>query len=498
MQERCAADQNHPRGDESLRTIFTASAGLFGVQVVWGLQNVSTSRIFQTLGASVADLPMLWVAAPLTGLLVQPIVGHYSDRLSSRFGRRRPFIAVGALACALGMVMLGFARSLGAAVFGLWLLTASANLAMQPLRALLADLLPADRRVVGYAVQVLLIGSGAVLASAMPWLLGHLFGVTANAPPGELPATVSYAFAIGAALVLVTALISLLAPDRPILKAAAALDLEAGPSAAPPRKAIVALFILGGAGLAVAATLLTLRKELYLLSAVAIVYGLALQALRQSHADRRPVRGLLRLVSDIASMPDALRRLALVQFFTWFGLFTLWVYAVPAVASRNADRVGAAGYNASADRVGLFFAFFDATAIFVSLGLPWVARRIGLTKSHRLALAFGAAGLSGLALTADTGWSWIPAVGIGIAWASILSAPYALVANGVPQDKVGVYLGIHNIFLVVPQLLAATTLGVITDRLEQISPMAMVWVAAGSIFAAAIAVRAESAPIPAR
>lgn len=497
MQERCAADQNHPRDDESLRTIFTASAGLFGVQVVWGLQNVSTSRIFQTLGASVADLPMLWVAAPLTGLLVQPIVGHYSDRLSSRFGRRRPFIAVGALACALGMVMLGFARSLGAAVFGLWLLTASANLAMQPLRALLADLLPADRRVVGYAVQVLLIGSGAVLASAMPWLLGHLFGVAANAPPGVLPATVSYAFAIGAALVLVTALISLLAPDRPILKAASALDLEAEPSAAPPRKAIVVLFMLGGAGLAVAAMLLTLRKELYLLSAVAIVYGLALQALRQSHAERRPVRGLLRLVSDIATMPDALRRLALVQFFTWFGLFTLWVYAVPAVASRNADRVGAAGYNASADRVGLFFAFFDATAIFVSLGLPWVARWIGLTKSHRLALAFGAAGLSGLALTADTGWSWIPAVGIGIAWASILSAPYALVANGVPQDKVGVYLGIHNIFLVVPQLLAATTLGVITDRLEQISPMAMVWVAAGSIFAAAIAVRADSAPIPA-
>ena len=497
MQESCAADKNHPPADESLRTIFTASAGLFGVQVVWGLQNVSTSRIFQTLGASVADLPMLWVAAPLTGLLVQPIVGHYSDRLSSRFGRRRPFIAVGALACALGMVMLGFARSLGEAVFGLWLLTASANLAMQPLRALLADLLPADRRVAGYSVQVLLIGSGAVLASAMPWLLGHLFGVAADAPPGELPATVRYAFAIGAVLVLVTASISLLAPDRPILPSAVVFDLDSGPLVAPPRKTTVSLFVVGGAALAVAATLLMLRKELYLLSAVSIVYGLALQALRQSHAERRPVRGLLRLVSDIATMPDALRRLALVQFFTWFGLFTLWVYAVPAVASRNAGREGAAGYNASADSVGLFFAFFDATAIFVSLGLPWVARRIGLTMSHRLALALGAIGLCGLALTADSGWSWIPAIGIGIAWASILSAPYALVANGVPQDKVGVYLGIHNIFLVLPQLLAATTLGVITDRLEQLSPMAMVWLAAGSIFAAAIAVRRDTSPVTA-
>ena len=489
MQESCAAAQNPPRADESLRTIFTASAGLFGVQMVWGLQNVSTSRIFQTLGANVADLPILWVAAPLTGLLVQPIVGHYSDRWSSRFGRRRPFIAVGALACALGMILLGFAHSLGEAVFGLWLLTASANLAMQPLRALLADLLPADRRVVGYAVQVLLIGSGAVLASAMPWLLGNLFGVATNAPPGELPATVRYAFAVGAALVLMTALISLLAPDRPVLAAAAPIDLDPERTVAPPREATVLLFVLSGAALAIGAALLMLRKELYLLAAVAIVYGLALQALRQCAADRRPVRGLLRLVSDIAGMPEALRRLALVQFFTWFGLFTLWVYAVPAVASRNADRVGAAGYNASADRVGLFFAFFDATAIFVSLGLPWVARRIGLTASHRLALALGAAGLCGLALTADSGWSWLPAIGIGIAWASILSAPYALVANGVPQDKVGVYLGIHNIFLVIPQLLAATTLGAVTDRLEQLSPMAMVWVAAGSMFAAALAVR---------
>lgn len=487
MQERRDEKASHCAADERLATIFTASAGLFGVQVVWGLQNVSTSRIFQTLGANVADLPMLWVAAPLTGLLVQPVVGHYSDRLSSRFGRRRPFIAVGAIATALGMVMLGFARTLGEAVFGLWLLTASANLAMQPLRALLADLLPADRRVLGYAVQVVLIGSGAVLASAMPWLLGHLFGVAANAPPGQLPATVRYAFAIGGILVLATALISLFAPERPV-----PVEAERAPETVPadaPRLRTVLLFVIGGVVLSLVATWLSLRKELYLLSAVSIFYGLALQRLRRRGARRQPIHGLLRLVSDIAGMPDALRRLALVQFFTWFGLFTLWVYAVPAVASRHAARGGAAAYNASADRVGLFFAFFDATAIFVSLGLPWAARRIGLARSHSVALAIGAAGLCGLALTADTGWGWIPAIGIGIAWASILSAPYALVANGVPQDKVGVYLGIHNIFLVIPQLLAATTLGLIADRLQHQSSMAMVWVAATAIFAAALAVR---------
>ena len=198
-----------------LQTVLLASAGLFGIQVVWGLQNISTSRIFQTLGADVAELPILWVAAPLTGLLVQPVVGHFSDRSRSRFGRRRPFIAIGALLTSLGMLALGFAQTLAAAVAGLWLLTAAANVAMQPLRALLADILPADRRAAGFAVQVVLIGSGAVLASSLPWLLGHAFGIAASAPPGVLPATVRAAFALGAGLVLVSALASLFAPDPP-------------------------------------------------------------------------------------------------------------------------------------------------------------------------------------------------------------------------------------------------------------------------------------------
>ncbi len=496
MQEGGGGPKGEPAPVGRLQTVLLASAGLFGVQVVWGLQNISTSRIFQTLGADVAELPILWIAAPLTGLLVQPVVGHFSDRSRSRFGRRRPFIAIGALLTSLGMLALGFAQSLAAAVAGLWLLTAAANITMQPLRALLADILPADRRAAGFAVQVVLIGSGAVLASSLPWLLGHLFGIAASAAPGVLPTTVRVAFAIGAALVLVSALASLFAPDPPPTRSGPVSDATDDEDGPIPSPAHGVGFMLLGAALAALAFTLSLRPEVYLLTLILAGYGAAVEWVRVRRLSRRPVRGLLLLIENIALMPSVMRRLAVIQFFTWFGLFTLWVYAVPAVAARDMDLVPAA-YNESADRVGLFFALFDAAAIIAALGLPALVRRLGLGRSHQLCLLIGSAGLAGLVLIPDLGWSWIPAVGVGIAWASILSAPYTIVANAVPAGKVGTYLGIHNIFLVVPQLIAAATLGALSRGVQAQSEVAMVWVAVFALLLAALScllLRKDQAP----
>jgi maltose/moltooligosaccharide transporter len=474
--------------DLRLPTVLIASAGLFGVQVVWGLQNVSTSRIFQTLGADVADLPILWIAAPLTGLLVQPVVGHFSDCSRSRFGRRRPFIAIGALLTGIGMLMLGLAQTLVQAVAGLWILTASANVAMQPLRALLADLLPAERRAAGYAVQVVLIGTGAVLASALPWVLGHVFGVRASAELGSVPPTVRVAFVIGAALVVITALVSILAPDPPVDREHDG-QIATANAPSPPRTQGI-FFMIGGAAIIAIAFALRLRRETYLLALVVLFFGTAVEWLRRRQRSGRPVDGLLRLVGTISTMPAILRRLAVVQFFTWFGLFTLWVYAVPAVAAGEAGRTGkavagAASYNASADRVGLFFALFDAAAIAIALMLPLIVGRARLVHSHQWSLLFGAAGLAAFAAVGDAGWAWLGAIGVGAAWASILSAPYTLVANNVAPANVGTYLGIHNIFLVLPQLVAATTLGLAARTLQQASPTAMVWLAAIALLLAA-------------
>lgn len=483
MQEAGRFAANRLARIAQLQTIFLASAGLFGVQVVWGLQNISTSRIFQTLGADVSELPILWIAAPLTGLIVQPVVGYLSDRSRSRFGRRRPFIAVGAVLTSFGMLALGFAQTLAGAILGLWLLTASANITMQPLRALLADILPVERRAGGYALQVVLIGGGAVLASSLPWLLGHGLGIEAFAPLGVLPNTVRVAFAIGAILVLAASCLSLFAPDSPADSPVETVD-EPAPGQVPSAVQATA-FLLLGLILACVTFEFDLRREFYLLTLISAGYGAAVGWIRKKRRAAQSVSGLFRLIEHIALMPGTMRRLAIVQFFTWFGLFTLWVYAVPAVAALDAGRVGYA-YNESADRVGLFFASFDAVAILCGLGLSLLIRKLGLGRSHQLCLLIGSLGLASLVAIPGFAWSWVPALGVGVAWASILSAPYTFVANAAPRDKVGTYLGIHNIFLVIPQLVAAATLGGLSQALEGYSTAAMVWVAAACLFLAAL------------
>jgi len=441
--------------------------GLFGVQIVWGLQNVSTSRIFQTLGARIEDLPILWIAAPITGLLVQPLIGYCSDRTWGPLGRRRPYILAGAILTAIAMFAIPNVGSVWSACLALWLLTASINVAMEPFRALVADALPEEQRTEGFAVQVFFIGAGAVLASALAWMLSRWFGVDGVGAPGMLPASVRWSFYIGG-VVLVAAVGWSVAttherPPECLDEEAPSVAAPAVPSASGATTLRRSGFLWGAAGVAIAgiAYATDQSRELYVLAAIAAAFGLSQIAAVEMRRRGRSSIGMIEIVEDILHMPRLLRRLAVVQFFTWFGLFAMWIYTVPAVVERTygGRAPGSPDYNAGADWVGILFAGYNGVAAIVALILPWVAARIGQRWTHAIALGLGALGLLGFVAIEDRTWLVVSAIGVGCAWASILSLPYAMLSTAVPPRKMGVYMGIHNIFLVLPQLVAATVLG---------------------------------------
>jgi maltose/moltooligosaccharide transporter len=472
LDEAPAGADRSPRGESrgaGFAQLWTMCFGLFGVQVVWGLQNVNTSRIFQTLGADVDQLAILWIAAPITGLVVQPLIGHLSDRTWTRLGRRRPYMLAGGVVTAAALVAMANARSLWAASAALWVLSAAVNVAMEPFRALIADNLPGERRTSAFALQVFFIGAGAVFASALPWMLAHGWGMSgvAAADGGQSDA-VRAAFAIGAAALLASVGWTVLfTRERPPAAAGPAM------TAVPTARGLAVLrnsglgWLAGGALLGFATALGDVAREFAVLAAIAVAFGilqLVAVALRRSG---RTAIGVVGIVEDILHMPVVLRRLAVVQFFTWSGMFALWVYAVPALAARDFGTrdPSSRGYAESADLVGMLFAEYNAVAAVAALLLPAAARAIGRPACHALCLVAGAAGLAGFALVGEAGWLWLPAIGIGVAWAAILSLPYAMLADGVPASRVGTYMGIHNIFIVLPQLLAAAVLGFVVREM---------------------------------
>lgn len=462
---------------------------LFGIQIVWGLQNANTSRIFQALGADVAALPALWIAGPVTGLIVQPIVGHLSDHSRSRFGRRRPFLLTGGVMTALALLIMPNATSLWAAIAALWLLTASINIAMDPSRALVADNLPEAQRATGYAVQVFFIGTGAVFASSLPWVLANWFGVSGAAEPGALPPAVRYAFYIGSACLLMSVLWTVaFTRETPTAPPSA----SAAPPSAAERQSVSGRhwLALGGAALLLLALLLRWRWEVFVLGSAALLIGAGqiAAAWRRARGDR--TLGLLQIGEDYERMPAVLKRLAVVQFFTWFGLFALWIYAGPVVARAlvAAGDTLSGSLNVAANWVGVLFAIYNGVAALVALALPAISARIGARAAYALCLLCGAAGLSGFVFLPASPLLWIAAVGIGFAWAAILSLPYAIIVNAVAPEKVGVYLGIHNIFLVIPQLVAAILLGPMVAHFFDGDPTPALGVAASFLAVAAAAV----------
>ena len=477
--------------------IWNMCFGFLGIQFGFALQNANVSRIFQTLGASVDQIPILWIAAPLTGLLVQPIIGHYSDRTWTRLGRRRPYFLVGAILSTLALLVMPNAPVLWFAALTLWIMDASFNVSMEPFRAFIADQLPERQRPSGYAMQTFFIGVGAVVASALPWLLTRL-GFDNAAAPGVVPETVRYAFYAGAAVLLLSMLWTVGSTrEYPPQQLDAFVDgaTEATPVATDSARLWrgAGAWSLAGLAAGVAVWWLALKPEVYLLATGLLAYGLLQAGLawRQrggAAAGTAPVWA--QIMGDLHGMPQAMRRLAWVQFFSWFALFAMWIYTTPAVTSMqfHASDPQSAAYNTGANWVGILFGAYNGVAALAAAVLPLLARLLGLRRAHLLNLWLGAAGLFSITLIRNPDLLLLSMIGVGIAWASILSLPYALLADHLPARKMGVYMGIFNFFIVIPQLLAASVLGLLVRDLFHDQPMGALALGALSLFIAGLAV----------
>lgn len=491
--------------------IWNMSFGFLGIQIGFELQNGNVSRIFQTLGAEVGELAILWIAAPMTGLIVQPIIGHLSDKTwSPRWGRRRPFFLIGALLASLALFVMPNAPALWVAAGMLWIMDASLNITMEPFRAFVGDNLPDRQRTMGYAMQSFFIGTGAVLAGALPWVMTNWLGLSNVAPVGEIPETVRWSFYIGGAALLAAVCWTVFttkeySPQE--LAGFAEAGAVAGQAAAPlPRNA--AQFASGGAAWLVAGAIIAalvaaargearpaflgtieVAQELYVLAALVGGFGLIQLVAAVLRSQGRNDNGFMEVVSDLFAMPKTMRQLAVVQFFSWFAMFALWIYGTPGVTAYHfgAGDAASAAYQDGADWWSLMGSVRNGLAAAAALGFVVVAAKIDRTRLHAINLTLGAAGFAAMLLIRDPALLWVSQIGLGIAWASIVSLPYAILAGSVPPEKMGIYMGVFNIFIVVPQLLAATLLGFMVTNIFGGEAIYAMVIAAVSFIAAAAA-----------
>jgi maltose/moltooligosaccharide transporter len=454
---------------QSLATLWNISFGFFGIQVGFALQTANMSRIFQSLGSSLDDLPALWIAAPLTGLLVQPIVGHLSDRTwFGRLGRRRPYFVAGSILAALSLVLMPLSSSLLMAAVLLWALDASLNITMEPFRAFVGDMLRKDQHTAGYAAQTAFIGAGAVLGSIFPYALDK-WGVSNSAAVG-IPETVRISFWVGGAALFLAVLWTVLTTKEysPVEMAAFGESAE-HPESDQTLRALASrtltsslVWISAGAVVLLAVLEWGLEKEMYVLGGLLIAYGLAsVVAIQLARAGNR-TNMLAHIVGDFSGMPMVMKRLAVAQFFAWSALFIMWINTTPVVARNfyGAPDPASAGYQDAGNWVGVLFAVYNGVAALAALALlPFLARSVGKARTHMICLLAGAAGYASFFVIHDPKLLIVSEVGIGIAWASILAMPYAILASSLPQKKLGIYMGLFNIFIVVPQLLVATVMG---------------------------------------
>lgn len=481
--------------------LWNISFGFFGIQIGFALQNANMSRVFQSLGSSVDDLPALWVAAPLTGLLVQPIVGHMSDRTwLGRLGRRRPYFLSGAVLAGIALLLMPESGGLLMAALLLWMLDASLNISMEPFRAFVGDMLRRDQHTVGYAVQTAFIGAGAVVGSLFPYLLDYL-GVSNMASADGIPDTVRYSFWAGG-LALFAAVLWTVLTTREYSPEQQAAFVTAQPEsydAAPSFRLSEHSLRRGlgwiAAGVAVAGVvrLYGLEKEVYLLAALLAAYGLATMLAICLARAGRGASMLAGIVGDFAGMPPLMKRLAFVQFFSWSALFIMWINTTPVVAQYHFGSAdpASAGYQQAANWVGVLFSVYNGVAAIAALALlPWLSSRFGKSRTHALCLLAGAIGFAGFLLLRDPGALLVCEVGIGMAWASILAMPYAILASSLPQSKLGIYMGLFNVFVVLPQLLVATVMGSIMKAFFPHEPIwTMAFAAATLLVAAAASLR---------
>jgi len=458
----------------SFLQIWNMCFGFFGIQIGFGLQNANTSRIFQTLGVDVNHLAILWIAAPATGLLVQPIIGHLSDKTWGRLGRRRPYFFWGAILTTLALFVMPNAPALWVAAGALWLMDASINITMEPFRAFVGDNLPDEQRATGYAMQSFFIGLGAVLASALPWMLTNWMHVSNTAPAGQIPDAVRIAFYVGGAGLLLAVMWTVFTtkeytPQQLEAFEAAEFDHGVHENPGPSVNAYIGLALgglLGGLALALIVWGAKLEKELYVLAGLLAVFGvMGVVGVRLKRMGKTR-NGFSEVLEDFFRMPQTMRQLAVVQFFSWFGLFAMWIYTTPAVAAVHFHAVDATSkaYNDGADWVGVLFALYNGVAALAALFIPLMVQATNRKVSHAVCLLLGALGLLSFPLIREPGLLWIGMIGVGFAWSSIVSAPYSILAGALPARKMGVYMGIFNFFIVIPQLLAATVLGLLLNN----------------------------------
>lgn len=484
--------------------ILTMCFGFFGIQMGFALQTGHFSRVFTTLGADVNALPILWIAGPVTGLVVQPIVGYLSDRTWGRLGRRRPYFLWGALLTTLGLFIMPSSSALWMAAGMLWILDSSLNITMEPFRAYVGDMLNEDQRTTGYAAQSFFIGAGGTLGSALPWMLTQWFGIS-NAPVANaLPANIQMTFYIGAVLLFASVAVTIFFGreyDPETLAAYEAAEaarrgqtlgdvtpLPAAPSATA-FQTLGAGFLGLGAAIIVLVYVLGIEKELYVLGGGLFAFGLLqfIAGLRKRSAAQKGM--FSQIMEDMFRLPRTMRQLAIVQFFSWFAMFSMWIYLNDGAIQHHygAPDPQSVAYQSAGDWLALLGGVYFFVAMLVAFLIPVLASITSRKAAHAVCLLIGALGFSSFIWLPSPDLLWISMIGVGVVWASILSMPYAILSNALPADKMGIYMGIFNFFIVIPQLLAATILGLLVTRLFDGYAIFALALGSGSFVLAAIA-----------
>ena len=457
------------------------SFGFLGIQFGFALQNANTSRIFETLGANIDAIPILWIAAPVTGLIVQPIIGYYSDRTWNKLGRRRPYFLVGAILASIALCMMPNSPALWVAAGMLWVMDASINVSMEPFRAFVADNLPMDQRTLGFSMQSFFIGIGAVVGSALPYIFTNWIGLSNTAAEGVIPESVKWSFYVGAIVFISAVLWTVYKSFEYSPKELEEFEsededthTEVGFDQSNKKKLTGTGLSLFGIGAVLSLLVLNfdLDKTLYILTVGLALVGILFFV--SSRVQKTEVNnGFVVIMSDLLNMPKTMVQLAYVQFFTWFALFSMWIYSTSAITEHIYGTTDSSSqlYNDGADWVTVLFAEYSGVAALVAFLLPVLANYTSRRITHLIALTLGGLGLISIYFISDPDYLMISMIGIGIAWASILSIPYAILSGSLPQKKMGYYMGVFNFFIVIPQLVASSILGFIVVEFFDSKPI---------------------------
>lgn len=431
-----------PKPRLTISQIVFMSFGFLGIQFGFALQNGNTSRILRSFGADVEQLPMFWIVAPLVGMIVQPLIGHYSDNTWTKIGRRKPYFLTGAILSSAALIFLPNAGSLSSIVPALWMgagmvmiMDASFNVAMEPFRALVADNLPDTQRTSGFAVQTFLIGIGAVVGSELPSFLANQ-GFSQEAGPSGVADNIRYSFYIGAAVFMAAILVTVF------------FSKEYSPK----------------------------EYELY-------------HGMKDSDAPKASVTDIFK---DFAKMPKTMKQLGLVQFFSWFALFSMWVFTTDAVATHVYGLTGeyakSVAYNDAGNKVSSAFGTYNLVAAVYALMLPLIAKFLGRKGTHAFSLFAGGIGLISIFFIKDPEMLKFSMVGVGLAWASILAMPYVILSGAIPAGKLGIYMGIFNFFITLPQIINGIGGGWIVKHIYGGQPIYAIVLAGFFMICAAISV----------